>query len=344
MSFTLRSWLTAAAATLLVAGPAAQAAALTPSQAQAQARVGAALARSAQAITPQQLTQMPAGIRQAFLKARMAQQKAAAATNDGLDHVPPTLTAIQTSPPVNTAGDNFMAKFKLQLADSFSGVASACVTVSSPGGIYYGTCHSSLPSHNLSANLGLELGSVEPGTWSVVEVDVWDAAGNWAGYYGDSLAPFGNLNFEVKSPRWYGNDSVAPTISLGTVLTPTLSLSSHAKGTNNAPYAAVTLSVADQGSPTASGIRSAGAYFCTPDTWYCLYTSADDSVYRHGSEDLKAFTQLPTWYLIPGDYQLYYAWVVDFHGNSTYYTSTFFGGETDMSTLFPAGSTITLTP
>jgi len=344
MSFTLRSWLTAAAASLLVAGPAAHAAASSAASAQAQARIGAALARSGQATTPERLRQMPAGIRQAFLKARMAQQKAAA-TNDGLDHVPPTLTAIQTSPPVNTAGDNYMAKFKLQLADSYSGVSLVCIWITSPSGRNdNGTCNDTgLPTQKVSISLGIQPGTTEAGSWSVNQVAIWDAAGNVSMYDSQDLSAFGDLHFDIKSPVRYQDDTVAPAFISGLLLTPTLSLSSHPRGTTSDPYLGARFSVADQGSPRASGLKSFYAVFCLLNMSYCVDISHLDTVYRHAAETVIAGTQVLPGNLVPGEYQLYYTYVNDHFGNYHHDISTLFGGDTDMSTLFPAGATITLT-
>jgi hypothetical protein len=118
-----------------------------------------------------------------------------------------------------------------------------------------------------------------------------------------------------------------------------------AKGTTQAPFVGLKMTVAESGASGVAGIASVHAAFCLADESRCLdlmqsaplggaATSATVTVSRQVSTVLGQ---------VPGEYLLYEIVLVDRAGNARELLSTVFGGSTDFGSLFP-GTTLTLKP
>ena len=125
------------------------------------------------------------------------------------------------------------------------------------------------------------------------------------------------------------------------MLTPNVSLTD---GTNLlSPWVGVSMKTDDTGSPRVAGINYMAAEFCTLDVQHCIGMGWSSTYATQAHITASPGTQLYGGYYPAGTYYLYYTYVVDWAGNAQYLMGSEFGGETDFSTLFPAGHTMTLT-
>jgi hypothetical protein len=152
----------------------------------------------------------------------------------------------------------------------------------------------------------------------------------------------------------------APVLTTGVIETPTLSLSVPPAGTpaGTLPFAMMSMTMQDMGSPTASGIDTYSIYFCKlpfdPVANQCadgfgvlgitgnpivgLTTAKANGMLERGNAPVLR-TPVST-----GVYQICSIDVADIAGNHGVYHSTLCGGAENLSTLFPAGTTITVYP
>jgi hypothetical protein len=276
-----------------------------------------------------------------------ASPRAAAIRADGaLDTTAPVLTGFSAGASVDAALAFAQLRINLQGTDDLSGINAIYVYAQGPSGQwigigYYGGYQAKKVAGATAFNFNV---NYQPGTWTIQEVDVYDNAGNVSSYFTADLAAMGNTTFTVSNRLASQLDTAPPTFTSASILTPSISLSSHAKGTSNYPVAGMQVALTDTGTPRTSGVQYAQAYFCLADLSACFSMYMQDGVVGAASVSFKMAGQLYSPYLTAGDYTLYYLYGVDWQGNATYQTNQFFGGDTDFSTLLPGGQVITLTP
>lgn len=312
-------------------------AALTLAAAAAQAQAGGPAAEQLSRMAPRQRVEA--------IRALAAQQAASRTAKAGhLDTTPPTVTAFDAATRVDASKSIEQLKISLTATDDLSGVDSIMLAAVSPSGqrVYaYSNGHAGMLQ--VKAGLALTLSPFsEPGLWRIESVNVSDLNNNWTSLGQDALKLLGNTEFQVLSKS---SDLVAPTLTSGKILTPEVSLSVPAKGTENQPSAAkVLLNTSDTGTDAVSGPSNSWPSFCLRDHSVCIYFgSYGQSVYG-----IKKFAEVvanPYLSDAPlGEYVLETVGVSDWAGNYRLYTSTEFGGETDFSTLFPFGTVLTIKP
>jgi hypothetical protein len=185
---------------------------------------------------------------------------------------------------------------------------------------------------------------LEPGAWTIVHARLEDLAGNPRKVDAAALAALGNTAFTVVNPGTF--DNVAPTLVSGQLLTASVSLTGTAKGTTQAPFVGLKLSVADTGATGVAGIATVHAAFCLADESRCLDViqstplggSAVSATVTIGRQVAGALGDAP------GEYLLYEVVLIDHAGNARELLSTAFGGATDFSVLFTGGTSILLKP
>jgi hypothetical protein len=144
----------------------------------------------------------------------------------------------------------------------------------------------------------------------------------------------GNTTFTVHNDTW-SQERTAPAVVKGIVLTPEVT-----QGTDGA-WAGVQVTSKDAGDPAPSGIWNLATDFCTLDGQWCMYITAQTSLYNQDRLVLQPAAKLIGY--PAGTYYLQSLSVEDFAHNLTFLTAKEFGGDTDFSTLFPAGHTIEIT-
>lgn len=306
----------------------------------------AAIAAQTQAALPtaDQLNLMSPPKRVEAIKALAAQQAASRVTNTGrLDSRPPTVTGFSAGTQVDVSKSTAQLTMSLVASDDLSGLDSIMVGAMSPSGqrIYaYSNGHAGVLQ--VKAKLALSLSPfAEPGLWQIVSVNVSDINGNWTYLDQAALKSLGNAEFQVVS---VAADLVAPTLTGGKILTPEVSISKPAKGTENQPsYARVLLNISDTGTDAVSGPSFSSPSFCLRDKSTCIYFGS----YGQPVYGVKNFAEvLGNPYLSdvpPGEYVLESVGLSDWAGNYRLYTSTEFGGETDFGQLFPS-TVLTIKP
>jgi len=140
-------------------------------------------------------------------------------------------------------------------------------------------------------------------------------------------------------------DAVAPTLTSGQVLTPSVSLSALAMGTTHeAPFAGIKLIAADTGSTALAGVAGAEAAFCIAGNNPCIEMLAANVGGTQATGTLFPGAQVSTVLgVVPGTYDLCDLGVWDQAGNTLHLSSVACGGTTDFSLYFPT-TRITLTP
>lgn len=266
-----------------------------------------------------------------------------------IDLTLPVLTALSAGSTldVGKATPPFSVLVKAQ--DDLSGVLGVAYFATGPSGQrIFGVLSGDYPALGLSRRGGfaqMYVGRLlEPGAWVVTEAAVTDGAGNIATYDSAALAALGNTKFKVINPGTY--DAVAPTLTSGQILTPTVSLSAFAKGTPNlAPYVGIKLTASDTGSTAVAGLAGAGATFCVADASRCIDLAVTtpnggnqpSGTLVLGSQVASVLGQSP------GDYVLSAVLLWDQAGNVRELVSTAFGGTTNFGKYF-ASTRITLKP
>jgi hypothetical protein len=306
------------------------------------AAITAARANSLPPAAAAQMAQMTPGQRAAFVRSfAPSRAHVAAAVGAGrLDTTPPTLANFNVTPPADAAGPLAQVIVHAKASDDLSGVQTVMFELVGPHGqaVWFDDMLE-VPTKNFSGKIAVDVSAyLEPGTWTVQQAYVIDAAGNYAIYSGPALAALGNSQVTIVSSHGDLADYTPPTLTQGTVSTPTLSVSGLQKGTSQPPIAAVDFTASDVG----SGIRHVESMWCLADSSACLFTTLAESVRGRQKDTLSLGTSIAG--APPGTYLLEYVGVYDYAGNWTSYMGTDFGGDTDFSTLMPAGHSITVTP
>lgn len=263
------------------------------------------------------------------------------------DKTPPALTAFNApaSFDVGVHGARLSVAFKA--TDDSSGVQRLSASARGPNGhTVYVYFEAAVPSTALSGRMHHPAAEefLEPGVYTFDSVYIRDFAFNSKDYDAAALAALGNVSFTVKNDRGY--DSVPAELKSGEVLTKTISLSSTAPGTGEAPFVRVKISGTDAGNTVVSGIRSMSAQFCTLDmTAMCI--DVQNGELEGGSMETSTTMKLGghVWPggFVEGVYHLRTVRLWDYAGNVKEMYSTKFGGETDFSAYFPS-TTIKLVP
>jgi hypothetical protein len=265
------------------------------------------------------------------------------------DVTQPALTAFGAGTTLDVGKPTPPFSILIKGKDNLSGVVAVTYFATGPSGQrIFGGLSVDYPGTGFSRRGGfsdLYVGRLlEPGAWVIDEAAVMDAAGN-LGYYGAAaLAALGNTRFTVVNGGTY--DTVAPTLTSGQILTPTVSLSSFAKGTTTlAPYVGVKVTAADAGSTAVAGLAGAGATFCVADASRCIAVGvATPNAGNQPSGTLVLGSQVASVLgQSPGEYLLSAILLWDQAGNVRELVSTAFGGSTNFGKFFPT-TKITLQP
>jgi hypothetical protein len=285
-------------------------------------------------------------LRHSLLPTRTAAVAPRAAAS-GIDTTPPVLTGFSVGSTVDASLAFAQLPITLKGTDDYSGISVFYIYAQGPNGQWISTAYApGFQVRKASSMAAFNFTSQYPsGTWVVQEVDVYDNAGNITYYDHAALAALGNAQFTVLNTFAPALDTSPPAMVSGVILTPTISLSSFAKGSaSNPPVAGMQVDIVDTGTPRVSGVQWAQAYFCDVTALHCFSTYQQETLAGNASKSARTSGWLYAPYLAPGDYYLYYMVTVDFQGNYQFLTSQRFGGETDFSTLLPGGQVITLTP
>lgn len=299
------------------------------------------------------------------LIARFHAAAAARRVPGAVDTTPPVLHSVSVAGSVNATRAGASVKVTLNATDDLSGVYGVVITLASPDGgqTIVQEVYSSVPTTRYKVTelmgvprydtvAGLFNVDTQPGTWSVVEVDLADLAGNEVTYTQPQLAALGNTSFTVTNSDYTG---VAPVLIGGAILTPTLSLSSAPPGTapGTLPLAEVNIQASENVTLPFAGIDVVSAYFCLPPM--VNNVCADEfgvfiqtGVPVHSATTLTANGQIastvdPGQPVLPGTYFLESVEISDTQGDTSSYTDAAFGGNVNLSALFGA-TTITVTP
>ncbi len=276
---------------------------------------------------------------------QIKQQQAvrAAQAASAVDMTPPVVTAFDAPAVLDVTRADNPLHVKIEATDDRSGVASAIAYATGPSGQHVGAqLYVTLPAKKLTGALtGYDLTAFEaPGTYTFYALYVRDVAGNLTFLDQAQLANLGQSSFTVKNTR--GFDAVAPTLLSGKILTPNVSLSSTVPGTDQPPFAGLSIVAGDSGNTAVAGVTSASVMFCTLDESNCISAWANDA-HAPGTPKvtLRLGTQLSG--VAPGEYHLYDIWLHDRGNNYQWLRSSKFGGSVDFGTYFPT-TTITLVP
>jgi hypothetical protein len=280
----------------------------------------------------------------AMQQIKRQQSTQAARALAGLDVTPPVLTAFDVSSSIDVSLADNPLLVSIKASDDRSGITNILAFAQGPSGQIVGAnLYSGLPSKKVAGNmLGTGLTSFqEPGTYTFYSAYVSDAAGNVAQLDQGALAALGRSSFTVKNKR--GFDTLAPTLDSGKILTPVLSRSATHPGTDQPPYAGISVSMTDGGETAVSGVPGLSAIFCTIDQSNCFYMWGNDnhvpgtpSVTVQMGAQLSPDTE-------PGVYHIHSLSVGDRAFNIKELLSTEFSGTTDFSAYFPS-TTITINP
>lgn len=287
--------------------------------------------------TAEQLNQMSPPQRMAAVKALAAHQAATRTLKAGrLDTTPPTVVAFGAGTQVDASKSTAQLTMSVTATDDLSGLDSIIVGAVGPSGqrVYaYSNGHAGLLQVKPALVLSLSP-FVEPGSWQIDSLAVSDLNNNWTSLDQEAIQALGNTKFEVLSAS---ADKVPPKLTGGKILTPEVSASKIAKGTEDrASYARVQLNISDSGTDAISGPSYSSLSFCVRDKSTCFYFAS----YGQPVYGAKKFTEIANnnsfGDVAPGEYLLETVGLSDWAGNYRQYTSTEFGGETDFSKLFPS--------
>jgi hypothetical protein len=292
----------------------------------------------------QQLRHMTPAQIQAWAQQQRA-VRAAGALSDS-DVTPPVITTFDAPASIDVGVPDSPLYVTVKGSDDLSGVYWGYAYGFGPSGqLFNASLNVSFPTKKLSSAMDVySLSSFsEPGTYSFMAAFFFDAAGNQISLDQAALAALGRTSFVVKSKR--GFDAVNPALQSGQILTPKVSLSATHPGTDEPPFVAVSIDVADSGNTVIAGVSSAGADFCLLDQSRCFSVYANDvnGPRRVAAETLRLGGRIDPSNLVPGKYHLRTVFVNDYGGNYEYLQSTEFGGAADFSAYFPS-TTITVKP
>lgn len=296
---------------------------------------GGAFAESA--LGADALLQFSPQARHAYL-ARLAERQLSASAQGGSDVTPPALTDFNANKTLNL--NKAAAPFRIAIkgTDDLSGIKSVGFSATGPSGqVLTGAIDTAFPAPSYSGKAGFDGVSqfLEPGIWTITEAFSFDWAGNLLNLDAAALAALGNTVFKVQNSGGY--DLVKPALTSGKVITPSVSLSSVAKGTAaEHPFVGSKVTLTDAGNTAVAGVKGASTVFCQlADTSKCLYLTGYTTATGVTSIELKLKAQVSASSgNVPGDYTLQSVTVQDYAGNYVVLTSTLFGGTTDFSTLF----------
>ena len=270
-----------------------------------------------------------------------------APADGAIDRVPPTLTGLTLRTSGDAASNGSQIVVRVRATDDLSGVMDAWVELAGPNGELVDTpATEGLPARNFDESSAIDLREfTAPGTWSVLAVHIEDSQGNTTVLGPDLIKVVGDTTVEVSSRHPERVDLVAPTVEKAKVLTPSVSLSAHRKGTNQgSALAGAEFTVHDIANPGGSGVAGVFALWCLKDGVTCFYTSSSQDVGGKASLNLRAVGTPAYSTNVPGVYLLQTVSVHDQAGNFGEYVGLEFGGTTDFSTWMPEGHAITLTP
>lgn len=292
-----------------------------------------------QPMSPQELMRLPPAVQRAFLQQRAAPGQQALVAN-GVDTTAPVLSRFSVA---DTAEAGGLASARFAVTDDLSGYTQLFVQAHAPHGGELRMYHSTgLPTARLHDQMGLEIGRyVRQGTYTFDFAYVSDAAGNATFYDAPALAALGNTVIQVRNKD--GHDARPPALIKGHILTPELSLSASHPGTSVPAYAGVQVQASDEGGSVNAGLKWAVVSFCLSDSSSCFYVYHDIYVQGQTRANLHLGSQPVYATAVPGVYQMRDVQIYDHAGNVRQYTSTGFGGDTDLSQFFPS-QVITLTP
>ena len=256
----------------------------------------------------------------------------------------PVLSAFSTQGSVDAAQPANVLAVGFKASDDLSGVYWGGAYAVGPNGQWvYVSFNSELPATKYSGSMRStsQLAFLEPGTYMFTSAYVADVAGNVSYYDQEQLAALGRISFNVKNKG--GFDAMPPGLLKGRILTPQVSLSAFHPGTEQPAFVGVTVDLSDSGNSAVAGVQNVYLQFCLLDRSNCLGLSSYGGVPRKAVVTLRPSTQVFPGWAPEGEYHLDYVSITDFAGNSSFLSSTEFGGETDFSLSFPS-TTITVTP
>lgn len=259
-----------------------------------------------------------------------------------LDAKAPTLKAVSLGDAkVTLRGQSQSLMVRLKASDGLTGVAYAQVAVRHRDSGYeaWGNRSLSFPLGQVGLDVAVNLwGDMPSGSYVVSSVLLQDVNGNQRVYDEAALAALGRTDFEVVNR--FRNDGQPPEVTSGTVLTPTVSLSSTPKGEYPGSPARLGLSVqvSDTGVSQVSGADYAYITLCDAPRWNCVYLGAESLQKGRAQSAVVLGTTVEPGWLTTGVYTPIELMVRDAQGNYRYYTEW----DTDFNALFGADASITI--
>ena len=300
---------------------------------------------AAQDIGPDALAHMTPAQARISVKKYTDGQRAARAHGilSGSDITAPVLTSFSTQGSVDATLTANALTVAIKASDDLSGIYWGGAYAFGPNGqSVYVSFSSDFPANKYNGPMWStsQLAFLAPGTYTFDSAYVADVAGNVSYYDAAQLAALGRTSFTVKNKA--GFDAVPPGLLKGRILTPQVSLGSFHPGTDQGPFAGVSVDLSDAGNTAVAGVQNVYLQFCVPGSSDCLGLSSYAGVPRKAAVTLRPSNRLYAGWGPEGEYHLYYISITDFAGNSSFLMSTEFGGETDFSLYFPS-TTITVT-
>jgi len=255
-----------------------------------------------------------------------------------LDVDAPTLSSFNVAPSVDAGKAHAQLVFDYAVVDDYAGATSISVTLVGPNDQWASTSISlGYPARKLQGQGALDFDNLaKAGEWMVYTVQVSDNAGNSRYYYGSELEAQGSqVRFTVLNKL---ADEAPPMLKSGQIQTPSISLSSRARGTQyGPPLAGVTVRVSDEATAGLSGAHTASATFCPSNGgWGCFTVYGINSLRGRRDVQMRMDGELYSYYNEPGDYVLDAMSLIDFAGNTRTLISVNSGGYTDFSAYFPS--------
>jgi hypothetical protein len=284
-------------------------------------------------------------------RARALREAAAAAAHpDTLDTTPPVLDSIDTTGSPNVTLPNQAVDVDLDITDDLSGVAYYIFDYTSPTGsqrVWYEK-YVALPLTHLSPTLTLGTNPFsdpgfsvysEAGPWVAENLFMYDAAGNEVTYSGLQLNALGNSEFTLTNS--VRGDVTGPRLTSGTIVTPTVSRSTPPIGTpaGTQPYVGLQITAVDKGNGIVSGVYMTISVLCHPSVANCTDYLRLDGTGNHAGQKQATITaagRVPASQPL-GTYVLKEVDVYDVEMNWRPFS-------TNLGTLFPGGTTITVNP
>jgi hypothetical protein len=301
-------------------------------------------ASAARVLTPEELRLLPPSEAKAYVLKRVAEQArpGRSARADAADVTPPVLTAFNAPAKVK-AGATLNLRFSA--TDDVSGIQSLnAYAYNSAGAYIFAGAYGYLPATKLKSGANGQINPyTAPGDYTFEWAYLYDTAGNYSYLDAAGLAALGNTVVTVTNTTGY--DATPPNLVSGTVLTPSLSLSATHPGTTQAAFAGMALRTTDVGNTAVSGLAWVWANFCLQDLSACFSLYGNNFTTGQSKTTIQLGGQPGNYGGQPtGDYLLAGVQLSDNANNYVYLYSTAFGGSTDFSKLFPAGTSIQLTP